>query len=171
MTDKPYNRNSNHYSAAGHRWIRTFAFDMNFALQIAFVAAAVAGLAGCSCGIFRNEYVPATARARMSDRLVTRVAAASGFSPKSPADAQTRFAKKDVELIFEERGQVLVLRSSYCPLVPFRVDPEPWESRCKEDAEMIEKCFRIAGVPLRKLSTDESIARDRKGERVGGKRE
>ena len=140
---------------------------MKFAIQFAFLAITIANLASCSCGIFRNTYVADIEQAQLSNRLVTRVAAANGFSRKSPKDGQTCFVRKDVELLYEEIGQVLILRSSYCPFIPFRVDSEPWVSRCKEYAGMIEKSFRAAGVPIRELSTDESIDRNSKREKVG----
>lgn len=148
--------------------VRLLGFKMKSTLRFVFLATTSASLSSCLCGIFRNEYVPAKKQVHLSDQLVTRVAAANGFSPKPPEHSRTRFAREDVELLYEDGGQVLVLRSSYCPFILFRVDPKPWESRCKEYAGMIEKSFRAIDVPLRELSTDESIARHSNGKPDGG---
>lgn len=123
-------------------------------LLIQSLAAAMT-FAGCSCAIFHEDYAPNTNGSRLSSAVVNEVAVKSGFKSRSVAGS---FKKQDIELQFYEDQQVLMLQSSYCPFVPFRINPNPWSQRCQQASLEIQDGFEQTKIPLKRLSLDERRA-------------
>ncbi len=122
-------------------------------------------LTSCSCGIFRDEYVPVKPQRPLTDEAVKQVAMTNGFSERSAEHGAARFQSRDFELLFKDTNQLLVVRSSLCPLFSIPFDPADWKSRCRTTSSKIAGDFYKIGIPVRSLSTEEQIRRNQ-GEQV-----
>lgn len=115
-------------------------------------------LASCSCGVFREEYTPAKNQRRLTYETVKQIATAHGFTGRPNEPGLARFQNAGIELLYNGSSQLVVVRSSLCS--PFSNSKE-WQARCESLNDKLTEDFKRVGIPLRKLSTEEQISRNR----------
>ena len=118
-------------------------------------------LTSCSCGIFRDGFAPV--KRPMTDDAVKQVAMTNGFSQRSNEHGAARFKNRDINLLYNNTNQLVVVRSSLCPLFSIPRYSAEWQSRCKTMSSKIAGDFHEFGVPVRKLSSEEQIKRNQGG--------
>ena len=122
-------------------------------------------LTSCSCGIFRDEFVPVKRQKPTTNEAVKQIAMTNGFSERSAEHGVARFQNRDIELLYSDVSQLVVVRSSHCPLFSIPFDPAEWKLRCRTTSSKIAGDFNSIGIPVRNLSTEEQIRRNQ-GEQV-----
>lgn len=114
-------------------------------------------LASCSCGIFREEFVPESKRSKLTEATTKQVAIKNGFSERTGENGYARYRNKDIEFLYHDCTQVVVVRSSLCPLFSMPLAPAEWQSRCESMSTNIMGSFKDLGISMRKLSPREQI--------------
>ncbi len=122
-------------------------------------------LTSCSCGIFRDEFVPMKRLRPLTDQAVRQVAMTNGFSERSAEHGSSRFKNNDIDILYDHSSQLVVVRSSLCPLFSMPLDSADWQTRCKAMSVKIAGDFNKAGIPVCNLSAEEQIKRNQ-GEQV-----
>jgi hypothetical protein len=93
----------------------------------------------------------------MTNEAVKQVAMTNGFSERSNEHGAALFQNRDIELIYNDANQLVVVRSSLCPLFSIPFDSAEWQLRCKTMSSKIAGDFDKLGMPVRKLSSEEQI--------------
>ena len=101
----------------------------------------------------------------LTDEAVRQVAMTNGFSERTAEHGAARFKNKEIELLYDHSSQLVVVRSSLCPLFSIPLDSADWQLRCKTMSVKIAGDFNKTGIPVRNLSTEEQIKRNQ-GEQV-----
>ncbi|GAA5496474.1 hypothetical protein Rhal01_02658 [Rubritalea halochordaticola] len=117
-------------------------------LLLAVVSAAL--LSSCSCAIFLREYEVAKKPAPSLD-TVHEVAEQAGFTLVSRRENSLAYKQRGVELFYVQDHKRVTMYSSYCPFIPFRVNPGPWQERCEDYWSQIEMGMVKKGYPLKNL--------------------
>lgn len=89
----------------------------------------------------------------LTDQAVRQVAITNGFSERSAEHGSARFKNNDIDLLYDHAGQLVVVRSSICPLFSIPLDSADWQKRCKTMSVKIAGDFNKSGILVRNLST------------------
>jgi hypothetical protein len=125
--------------------------------EILMVIGVITCITSCSCGIYRDEFVPVSNKKPLTEETAKQVAMRNGFSERTMENGATRFQNEDIEILYQDSKQLLVVRSSICPFFAMPSNSDEWQSRCELISSKIAGGFQGMGVPVRKLTSQERI--------------
>ncbi|MEO1858188.1 MAG: hypothetical protein ABGY95_12605 [Rubritalea sp.] len=110
-------------------------------------------LSGCSCVVFVKKYSLSGEITPINKTTVQEAAELSKFNEKELKKENTYyFKRRNLRLLYNESEQTISLNSRYCPFIPFRMNPTPWQTRCNLYTEELKIELMNSGITTKDIT-------------------